>query len=527
MVSFFDQMKSSNKLEKGRVTNTTTDKKLFDLIKSRTPNSNDLWMPAEIATIYHLPYKMTGVSNVTSTTSKKSPPPDILPTLSNSNTQETSFFGETNYRGSKTKFGIKRKDRRRHMYLIGKTGSGKSKLMELLLVSNIQDGDGCCLLDPHGDLAKDILQYVPKERIADVVYIDPTDRDFPIAFNPLEYTNDYEHRQQISSFFISIFKKLFASDWNERMEHVLRHIILALLETKDSNVLGITRILTDTTYRQRVVKDLQDPVIKSFWANEFSSWNEKYGSEAVVPLLNKVGQFTANPVIRNMVGQNRNALDFEAFMNAGKIVILNISKGKIGEENSALLGSMIITKIQQAALSRASIAEEQRKDFFFYIDEFQNFATEAFDSILSEARKYRLNMTLAHQYMDQLPEEVRSTVFGNVGSIVTFSVGGTDAAFLEREFAPTFTAQDIIGLEAREMYVKMLVDGTAAKPFSGRTLDVPAPEANLTPEIIDHTRKTYAQNRLVVEQEIAKWSTRADVTTAIAGSVGEYPEPLI
>ncbi len=369
---------------------------------ARIFEQGDLWSIPEIVTLYHFPTKENTFSNVVRAHSKRAAPPDILPREGQYRPGQIALIGETNYRNEKIPFGILDEDRRRHLYVIGKTGVGKSRFLELLMMNDIQQEKGFCLLDPHGDLAEAVVKRVPKNRIKDVVYVDPSDRDFPIGFNPLEYTDNYEKRQHIAYFFIAIFKKLFASDWNERMEHILRNIVLALLETQDSNVLGINRIITDTQYRHRVINQLHDPVVKQFWANEFSSWNEQYSSQAIVPILNKVGQFISNPIIRNMVGQQKNMLDFTSFMNEGKIVILNISKGKLGEDNAALLGSMFITKIQQAALSRANISEEERKDFYFYIDEFQNFATDAFQSILSESRKYRLNLTIAHQYIDQL-----------------------------------------------------------------------------------------------------------------------------
>ncbi len=484
-------------------------------------SNGDYWSPAEIATLYHFPYEGSLISNVVQTSSKKAPAPDILPTGEPQDTS-LSLIGQTTYRNEGRIFGLKRIDRRRHLYVVGKTGSGKSKLLELLLLSDIQGGQGCCLIDPHGDLAMEIMKYVPKERIKDVVYIEPTDKNFPIAFNPLAPVDDYEVRQQLSTFFIATFKKLFAASWNPRMEHLIRYITLALLETPDSNILGIPRILSDTAFRQRVIKQIQDPVVKAFWTNEFSPSDNQFASEAIVPILNKVGQFISNPIIRNMVGQRKNMLNFENFMHEGKIVIINLSKGKLGEENTALLGSMFITKIQQAALARAKMPEEERRDFYFYVDEFQNFATDAFSSILSEARKYHLDLTIAHQYIAQLPEDVRATAFGNVGTMIAFAIGGEDAKILSQEFAPVFSAEDLINLNAREMYIKMSIDGKLTPPFSAMTLNVPAPTNNFTQEIIDTSRLHYAQNKTSVENEIAQWTQSS---SAIDDS--SFPEPLI
>lgn len=512
----------SNEIKKKRFAITT---RLKDAFLHRVFAGGDIWTPAEIATIYHFPYKETFVSNVVHTTSKRAPAPDILPREGLVYPQDASFIGETNYRNERQVFGIKRVDRRRHLYIVGKTGSGKSKLLELLIISDIQNGQGCCLIDPHGDLAKELLQFVPKERIKDVIYVDPSDRDFPIGFNPLEPVPDYESRQHLSRFFIAIFKKQFQAEWNPRMEHLIRYITLALLETPDSSVLGIPRMLQDTAFRQRVIQQLEDPVVKGFWTNEFSTSNQQWNTEAIVPIVNKVGQFVANPIVRNMIGQRKNMLNFDKFMNEGKIVIINITKGKLGDDNMALLGAMFITKIQQAALARAKVEEEKRRDFYFYVDEFQNFATEAFSTILSEARKYRLNLTMAHQYIAQLPEDVKATAFGNVGTIIVFPVGGDDAAYLQKEFAPTFTADDMINLNTREMYVKMSVDGRVTTPFSARTINVPKPTFNYSVEIVNNSRMTYGRNRVSVENEIAKWSQAA--TSPVSSEEGSFPEPII
>lgn len=494
--------------------------------QARVFEDGDFWTSTELATIYHFPYKGGTVSNVVQTSSKRSPAPDILPYEGQTDSKDMTLFAETNFRNDHRKFGVKRIDRRRHLYVVGKTGSGKSRLLQLLLISDIINGHGCCLLDPHGDLAQELLQYIPKERIKDVVYIDPSDKDFPIGFNPLEPVPDYETRQHLSTFFISIFKKLFAATWNPRMENLLRFITLALLETPDSNIMGIPRILSDTNFRQRVIMQIKDPVVKGFWINEFSASDAQLSQEAIIPIVNKVGQFVANPVVRNMIGQRKNQLNFSKFMDEGKIVLINDSKGKLGDENSALLGAMFITKIQQAALARANVSEDQRRDFYFYVDEFQNFATDAFASILSEARKYHLNLTIAHQYMAQLPEEVKATAFGNVGTIISFAVGGDDASYLAKEFAPTFTAEDLINLNLREMYIKMSVDGKLTPPFSAQTINTPKPGENHSEAILSNSRLTYGKNKVAVENEIAQWTQSSDGKTT-NNTADKFPEPII
>jgi hypothetical protein len=520
----FKELKGDfNKLEK----KIKSGPRFENAVYTRLFDRGDFWTSSEIATVYHFPYKGSVVTNIATTTSKRAPGPDILPREGLVDPDDVSLIGETNFRNEKHVFGIKRFDRRRHVYVVGKTGSGKSKLIELLVLADLEK-NGCCLLDPHGDLAEEVLKFVPKKRINDVVYVNPSDVDFPIGFNPLESVEDYQLRQHLATFFISIFKKLLAFNWNPRMEHLVRYITLALLETPDSNILGIPRILSDTAYRQRVIMQIKDPVVKGFWINEFSSSDQGFIDQAVLPIINKVGQFTANPTIRNMVGQKKNALDFSKFMNEGKIVIINISKGKLGDENSALLGSMFITKIQQAALQRASIAEEARKDFYFYVDEFQNFATDAFSSILSEARKYRLNLLIAHQYIAQLPADVKATAFGNVGSIIVFGVGGDDAAYLSKEFAPVFTPDDMVNLNLREMYIKMSVDGKLTPPFSARTIDAPKPKEDYSREIIDKSRMKFSRNRAEVENEIKQWTKSVDTgVDEILKGQGGFPEPII
>lgn len=524
LAGLFKSTKGLNELKRKRFTLPLDLQRAF---KARVFTEGDIFVPSELATVYHLQYKGAVVSNVVHTDSKRAPAPDILPRDDTGDPKEVSIIGETNYHNDHVKFGIKRIDRRRHLYVVGKTGSGKSRLLELLLISDIQNGQGCCLLDPHGDLADELLKFVPKDRIKDVVYVNPADRNFPIGFNPLEAVEDYESRQHLSRFFIAIFKKMFEGTWNARMEHLIRYITLALLETPDSNVLGIPRMLSDTTFRQRVIKQIQDPVVKSFWTNEFSSSNEQFLNDAAVPILNKVGQFISNPVIRNMVGQRENMLNFDEFMDSGKIVLVNISKGKLGDDNAALLGAMIITKIQQAALARAKVAEEKRRDFYFYVDEFQNFATDAFSTILSEARKYHLNLTIAHQYIAQLPEDVKATAFGNVGSIIVFSVGGDDAAYLQKEFTPIFSADDMINLNTREMYVKMSIDGKMTQPFSAKTVNVPKPTTDYSVEIINNSRMRYSKNKAAVENEIAKWSSTSEYKGSGSSSKEDFPEPII
>jgi hypothetical protein len=408
---------------------------------------------------------------------------------------------------------------------------GKSRLIELLTLSDIHEDKGFCVIDAHGDLASDILRSIPQRRIKDVIYFNPPDAEFPIGFNPLECFSP-EDKHQVVTGFVAIFKKLFAANWTNRLEHVLRFTVLALIEAGDATIVDIVKLLTDTSFRQGVIKRIQDPVVKNFWTHEFSSWNERFDNEAIIPIINQIGQFLSNDYIRNVVGQKKSRIDFYESMNSGKIIIINLAKGKLGENNSSLLGSMIITKIQEAAMARVNIRESERKDFYLYVDEFQNFATESFNQILSEARKFNLSLTIAHQYIDQLTESIRKTAFGNIGSIICFRVGSEDAHFLSNEFAPQFTPDDLIGLDMREMCVKLSIDGKTSEPFSAVTLDVPEPKENFEEEIIAYSRKEYAVSKKDVEKEMFGENKEtmthiAKEKTYAAGNDDAFEEPLV
>ncbi len=476
----------------------------------------------ELATLYHLPTIAAPIAQVSNTTAKKSEPPINLPTP-----PDVIPFAATNFRGNLAEFGIKREDRRRHLYIIGKTGVGKSKLIELLSLADIKQGKGCVVMDPHGDLAEELLRYIPRNRLYDVIYFNPGDSEFPISFNPLEGSGSLEFRQNTVSGFISIFKKLFSFTWNQRLEHVLRYTTLALLDIPGATVLGITKMLSDNRYRQEVISQIRDPLVKKFWTTEFSSWNDQYAGEAITPIINKVGQFVASPVIRNIVGQSKSTVNLDEIINNEKILIANFAIGKLGEENSALLGSMFITKLWQSAVARANIAENERKDTYLYVDEFQNFATSAFANILSEARKYRLNLTVAHQYMAQLPPEVKSTIFGNVGSIISFRIGGEDAQVLEKEYTPTFNNEDFMRLDMRNFYAKITIDGQTAVPFSGRTVDFPSPDEDFKKDVIKISRERWAKPREQVEKEITEFEELLPSSKPQIDDKPKFSEPLI
>ena len=416
-----------------------------------------------------------------------------------------TVFAQTTFRHQRVNFGIKQDDRRRHMYLIGKTGMGKSTMIENMIIDDIRNGRGVGLVDPHGDLAEKVIKFIAPERINDVVYFNPADTENPIAFNILENVNP-EHKSLVASGLVGVFKKIWADSWGPRLEYILINAILALLDYPGSTLLGVTRMLVDNKYRKKVVAQIQNPVVKMFWVEEYNNYSEKFRTEAIAPIQNKVGQFLSSMVIRNIVGQSKSTVDMREIMDNRKILIMNLSKGRIGEENSALMGAMMITKIQLAAMSRVDTPEKEREDFYLYVDEFQNFATESFADILSEARKYRLDLTLAHQYIEQLEDEVRAAVFGNVGTIVSFRVGSIDSEELEKEFGPTFTAEDLVNLSKYTTYMRLMIDGVASDPFSAIGLPPVVGAVEGQVKVIKVSRERYARPKEVVEEKIARWS---------------------
>ena len=403
-------------------------------------------------------------------------------------------------------FGIKRIDRRRHLYIIGKSGVGKTKLLELMLRQDITYKHGLCLIDPHGDVIEAMLDYIPKERIEDVCIIDPTDLDFPASFNPLANV-DPLFKFQLTQGLIEVFQKQFGANWTPRLEHVFRFTCLALLDYPHATMRGMISMLTDRNYRQKVVEYITDDMVKRFFAIEFADWSEKFDTDAIIPLVNKLGQFLSDPLLRNIFGQKQNKIDISKLMNDEKIILINLSKGRLGEENSSFLGSIFLTKIKQAGMERAAIPESERKDFYLYVDEFQNVVTQTFENILSEARKYALNLTIAHQYVGQIIPRVHQAVLGNCGSVITFRVGGEDAVKMKPEFAPLFDVKDMINLAVTEFYIKMTIDGESYDPFSAETLRVlPPTHPSYRQEIIDASHRKYSipkgdAQKLIAEEE--------------------------
>ncbi len=441
--------------------------------------------------------------------------------------QDITLFAETNFRNERRRFGIKRDDRRRHMYLIGKTGMGKSTMLENMIVEDIRAGHGVAIVDPHGDLVEKIVDYIPSSRINDVIYFNPADSDFPIAFNIIEVT-DPSHQHLIASGLVGVFKKIYAESWGPRLEYVLRNAILALLDYPGSTLLGIMRILVDKEYRRKVIEKIKDPVVRSFWVDEYAKYPDKFATEAIAPIQNKVGQFLSNSLIRNIVGQVKSAIDMRDIMDNQKILLVNLAKGRIGEDTAALLGAMMITKLQMAAMERIDILEKDRKDFYLYVDEFQNFATDSFANILSEARKYRLNLIIAHQYIEQLNEVVRPAVFGNVGTIVLFRIGAKDAEELESEFTPRFVIEDLVNLKKYDIYIKLMIDGVSSDPFSATTL-APLREDEKTEnreKILRITHERYSKPKAVIEEKIARWTGMLEEKEGDEVADGEHERPM-
>ncbi len=445
------------------------------------------------------------------------------------NNERVIYFAETDHRNKQVRFGIKEKDRDRHMYVIGKTGMGKSTLLENMAIQDIQNGSGLAFIDPHGGSAEALLDYVPEHRIKDVIYFAPFDVEYPISFNVMEDVGK-DQRHLVADGLMAAFKKIWPDVWSARMEYILNNILLALIEYPDSTLLGVNRMLADKGYRDMVVAKVTDPAVRAFWLDEFAKYTDRYMQEAGAAIQNKIGQFVSSPIIRNIIGQPKSSFDIRSMMDTGKIVIINLSKGRMGENNASLLGGMLITKIYLAAMSRASASAAELKalpHFYFYVDEFQSFVNESFANILSEARKYKLNLTIAHQYVEQMPEEVRDAVFGNVGTTIAFRVGPLDAELLEKVFAPKFMVEDCVNLGRNQIYLSLMIDGIGSSPFSARTLPrIQMPATSYREQILESSHHLYAEPREAVEAAIRQWheTTGAPVLASVASRPPVYQQ---
>lgn len=458
----------------------------------------------ELASVFHLPHTNVETPNIVWATTKTAEPPSKLPIITGDEASDAniSAFGLTNFRGINHQFGMLRFDRSRHVYIIGQTGAGKSGLLELFALSDIYHKQGYAVIDPHGDFAINNMRFIPESRLKDVIYFNPADTAFPLGFNPLEVT-DPNMKSNISSEVIGVLERMFSNSWGPRLEYILRYTILALLDRPETTMLDITRMLTDKNFRKDTLSYCKDTVVLQFWTVEFNSWTEKFQAEAIAPILNKVGAFTANPIIRNIIGQPKSTFNIREIMDEGKILIVNLSKGLLGEDNSSILGSFLVTKIQLAAMSRSDIPRiEDRRPFFLYVDEFQNFATDSFATILSEARKYGLNLTVANQYISQMTDTVRGAVFGNVGTMISFRVSAEDSSILAQQFAPQFEAQDLLQMHNRNFIINMVINGEKVPAFSAKTLQLPPAQADNSRAIIENTRANYARTREDIERAI-------------------------
>lgn len=467
---------------------------------------------SELASVYHLPHTSVETPNIVWATSKTAEPPAQLPLITGSpnNDKNISAFGLTNFRGINHQFGLLRKDRSRHVYVIGQTGAGKSGLLELFALSDVYYNQGYCIIDPHGDFAINNLRFVPEHRIKDVVYFNPADADHPVAFNPLEIT-DNTRKPNISSEVIGVLKRMFGDSWGPRLEHILRYTLLALLDRPSTTLLDISRMLTDKDFRKETLDYCTDVTVLQFWKHEFGQWSEKQVNESIAPVLNKVGAFTANPIIRNIIGQPKSSFNVRKIMDEGKILVVNLSKGLVGEDNAAILGAFLVTKVQLAAMSRSDIPNvADRRPFYLYVDEFQNFATDSFAVILSEARKYGLNLVVANQYIAQMTDSVRDAVFGNVGTTISFRVAPEDSAALVKQFEPTFDESDLVQMNNRNFIISMIINGEKVPAFSATTLDLPKTPKDNFDQIVASSRELYSRPREIVEREIKETIEQAE-----------------
>lgn len=505
IVGTFKQFNSTN-LNGFKISNASFNKEDLVAYKNRAFSGDGYILNIEeLASVFHLPHTNVETPNVVWASTKTAEPPSKLPIITGdmSIDENISAFGMTNFRGINHQFGMYRSDRSRHVYIIGQTGAGKTGALSLLALSDIFHGHGYAIIDPHGDFAVDNMRFIPGSRLKDVVYFNPADTAFPIGFNPLEVTNPSQ-KTNISSEVIGVLKRMFGESWGPRLEYILRYTILALLDRPSTTMLDITRMLTNKAFRKETLEYCKDTVVLNFWRMEFATWNEKFVAEAISPVLNKVGAFTANPIIRNIIGQPKSTFDIRQIMDEGKILIVNLSKGLIGEDNAAILGSFIVTKIQLAAMSRSNIENiGDRRPFYLYVDEFQNFATDSFATILSEARKYGLNLTVANQYISQMNDTVRNAVFGNVGTMICFRVSADDAPILAKQFEPQFEPQDLLQMHNRNFIINMVIKGEKSPAFNATTLTLPQPQTDNLGAIIGNTRNNYTRTREEIEKEIS------------------------
>lgn len=483
-----------------------TGKELYLDYKGRylPPDIVDIINIEELASLYHMPNISVETPNIAWSRSKKIEPPMNLP---KNGEDGVTVFAETEYRGVRQEFGIKREDRRKHFYILGKTGVGKSTVFKNMFVSDILRGEGACMIDPHGELVEELLDFIPPERVDDVIYFNPTDTSYPIGFNLLEL-KDKSQRDLIADGVVEVFKKQFGDSWGPRLQYILTNAVATALEAQGTTLLSVTRLLMDKNYRKFILKQVNDPILVKFWEEEYAQMaqNPRLLAESVSPIQNKVGRFISSAVTRNIIGQVKSTIDLREIMDNKKILLINLAQGRLGEETASLLGGMIITRLQSTALERVDMPIDQRNDFYLFVDEFQNFATDSFAKILSEARKFKLDLCMTNQYIDQLPLTVRQAIFGNVGTLGSFVVSQSDASILEKEFAPTVTSEDLVSLDAHSMYIKLCIDGMTSTTFSARSLPPRFQPFGFKEKVISNSREKYGTPKDVIEDKILRWS---------------------
>jgi len=463
----------------------------------------------QVVNFFHLPTMTNFVKWLSYISYKKLPYPTNLPTTDTGGNEEMTLLGTTDYRAESIEFGIKKEDKLRHVYVVGKTGTGKSTLISNMIKHDMQSNHGLALLDPHGDLVDTVIEHIPNHRINDVVLFDVADTSYPIGFNLLQYETE-EEKNRIVSGVVSTFYKLYAHSRWPRLEYILRNVLLSIVEYPNATLMHILRILVDEWFRKEVISHITDPLVIKFWQNEFNKWNDKQREEAIAPITNKIWQFLSSSVVRNIFGQPRSKLNMRKAMDEGKIILVNLSKGKIGEDNASMIGSLLVTKFQIDAMSRADVNYNARKDFYLYIDEFQNFATDSFATILSEARKYKLSLIVANQYTSQLNETIRDAIFGNIGTIISFTLGHDDASVVSAQFKWIVSTNDLISLPRFTTYTKLMIDGITSDPFSVKTMPLDSPEnsVELKEKILKQSRQRYAIERWELEKLMNAWNSK-------------------
>jgi hypothetical protein len=456
----------------------------------------------ELATIWHLPSEKIKTTSIAWGTTVLSEPPENLPVAINADEEvkkEINFFAKTLFKNRDTIFGIKNNDRMRHIWSVGKTGTGKSTMMANMIIDDFKKDRGVCYIDPHGDTVDILLDYIPKHRINNVVYFNPADRDFPITLNPLEVTNR-EEAELVVSGLMSIFTKVWANVWSARMEYILRNSFMTLAEHTDTTLEDVLKLLANRNYRERMLERTKDQALVDFWRQEYDKMPDRLQKEAIAPIQNKVGQFVTSPMIRRIIGQPKSTISIDDILNDGKILLANLSQGRLGEDNANLLGAMLITKIQLSAMRRVDMPQDKRTPYYVFVDEFQNFATDSFIKILSEVRKYNLSMTLANQYMAQIPDNVRQAILGNAGTIITFSAGAEDASVLNKEFAEVFSENDLVNLQNYQIAIKLMIDGHSSRPFLAHTLPLPASINQNREKVIKVSRERWTRKGFAAPQ---------------------------